>query len=257
MSMSDHPSCLTPHASGGVFVTGTDTGVGKTVVTAALARALKRHGLRVGVMKPVETGIVPGDAHTDSMRLRQAADVADPSELIGPYRLVAPLAPLAAAEAAGIVIDVPLIEKAFRRLAGRYPVVLVEGVGGIRVPIAEKVDVLDLIQLLGLPTVVVGRAALGGINHALLTVERLQARGLPVLALVLNRPVIHDNVVDGSVAEEQMHSTVSLLRRLSGVLILGPIPHLPSIAHTWDEGVGQLAQHDVIQHLVDLVRSGV
>jgi dethiobiotin synthetase len=227
--------------------------VGKTVVTAALAHALKRDGLTVGVMKPVETGVVAGAAHADSMRLRQAAETTDPLELISPYRLAAPLAPLAAAEHAGIVIDVHLIEKTFRTLAGRYQVVLVEGVGGIRVPLAEKFDVLDLIQLLGLPTVVVGRAALGGINHALLTVEALQARGLAVLALVLNRPSVQDET-DGPVVEHQIRSTVAMLQRLSPVPVLGPIPHLPSIGQRWDEGVSHLAQDEVIKRLVDLIK---
>jgi dethiobiotin synthetase len=255
MSMSDRASRLTPSAPRGVFVTGTDTGVGKTVVAAALAHALKRDGLTVGVMKPVETGIVAGDAHADSGRLRQAADVVDPLEFINPYRLTAPLAPLAAAEAAGIVIDVHLIEKTFRTLAGRYQVVLVEGVGGIRVPLAEKFDVLDLIQLLGLPAAVVGQAALGGINHALLTVEALQARGLAVLALVLNSPSVHAGK-DALVAEQQMHSTTALLRRLSDVPILGPIPHLPSIGQMWGAGVTQLAEDSVMRRLVNLIRGG-
>jgi dethiobiotin synthetase len=234
----------------GIFITGTDTAVGKTVVTAALAHALKQQGLKVGVMKPVETGVPPGDPHSDAVRLQQAAGVTDPIEIISPYCLSAPVAPLAAAEQAGITIDVQLIEHTFQELAERYDLVLVEGLGGVRVPLTDKQEVIDLIQALRLPVIVVGRAALGGVNHALLTVDALQARGLRVVALVLNQ-LSRPGREDAPVQE----STVTLLRRYARVPVLGPLLHVSALTASWDKSLAQLADDEMMHRLVKLIRA--
>ena len=247
--MDDTARNLTPRPLplGGCFITGTDTGVGKTIVTAALALALKRRNGPVGVMKPVETGCDQSDGQADSQRLRQAAGLSEPLELIAPYRFAAPLAPLAAAQEAHRTIDLAHICLAFKRLSARYRHVLVEGLGGVRVPLTDELDLGDLMQRLELRVVVVGRAALGGVNHAMLTLEALQRRGLTVLALMLN--------ASAPAAEDlsQVVSTTLLLQQRAGVPVLGPLPHLPEVQAAWGSGIDELAGHPAIQRLADLV----
>ena len=151
----------------GCFITGTDTGVGKTLVTAALAACLAQRGLSVGVMKPVETGYGgEGASGSDAARLYAAAGMTDPVEAMSPYRFPDPLAPLDAARRTGTIIRVDRILAAFRVLAARHSLMLVEGAGGVRVPLSDKADMRDLIERLGLPVVVVGRTAIGKIGRA-------------------------------------------------------------------------------------------
>ena len=161
--------------SAGVFVTGTDTGVGKTLVTATLALGLMRLGRAVGVMKPIETGVSPFSVErSDAARLRAAIESEETLGAICPYQFEQPVAPLAAASAERRSIDPGVIRQVYRLLASRYDVVVVEGVGGVRVPITPKTDVADLIVTLKLPAIVVARTGLGGINHALLTIDALR-----------------------------------------------------------------------------------
>jgi dethiobiotin synthetase len=235
----------------GAFVTGTDTGVGKTAVAAAVLTALARRGLTIGAFKPIETGCGPSLVDSDVERLKHAAQMPDPTELICPYRFPAPLAPRAAAEAAACPVQPQVIERAFQTLAGRYRCLLVEGVGGLRVPIAEKFDVADLIAHLGLPVIVVGRAALGGVNHALLTLEALERRQLPVLALILNQPHAAEER-----ARQQRDATVSLLRELAGVPVLGSLPHVPSFPVQWETAVRTLSFDPAIEAMADLITAG-
>ncbi|MBI5410614.1 MAG: dethiobiotin synthase [Nitrospirae bacterium] len=233
-------------------MTGTDTGIGKTIVTAALALCLQHRGVKVGVMKPVETGIgadlaIPSDAE----RLKAGIDCADPLDLISPYRLPAPLAPLAAARQAGVVIDVERIMAAFLALTARHEFLLVEGVGGVMAPIADRFDVRDLISRLGLPALIVGRATLGGVNHALLTVEALRQRDIAIAGIVLNRSAARPAPLQ---EQQQQEATVSLLKELSGVLVLGPLPHQGGLLEDWEGGLARLAIEPVIQELARLVK---
>ena len=126
---------------------------------------------------------------------------------------------------------------------------MVEGAGGVCVPITETVDMLDLIQQMGLPVVVVGRAGLGGVNHALLTLHALRQRKIPVVALVLNqlRPV------RTKVAHLQEQSTVTLLRRLAGVPVVGPLPYNPHVNRCWDKGLVRMTGTIPIRNLAKLV----
>lgn len=249
--MTGLPSSSPPRSPRGCFVTGTDTGVGKTVVTAALAVCLRRRGLSVGVMKPVETGCGVGlPGRSDADRLRAGAECDAPMDLLSPYRFAAPLAPLAAARQAGVVVSVDRIVQAYRRLADRYPAILVEGAGGLLVPLTDREDVRDLIERLALPVVLVGRCALGGVNHALLTIEALRARGIPLLALVLNRQAPYQVASD---EEVQLASTVELLKERSGVPVIGPLPYLDSLAVMESEGVSDLSRDPGIEALADLL----
>jgi dethiobiotin synthetase len=173
----------------GIFITGTDTGVGKTFVAAGIASALHGRGLNVGVMKPAETGctmrrgaLVPRDART----LMQAARVDDDLDLVNPYRFPAPLAPSVAAAREGLSIDLRRIAAMYRKLERKHAFMIVEGAGGILVPITERRSFLDLAAFLGLPVLIVARPSLGTINHTLLTVMALRQRKLPIAGIVIN-----------------------------------------------------------------------
>ena len=169
----------------GVFVTGTDTGVGKTLVARALVRGLRSRGLDVGVMKPVETG-AGAAGPLDARALREAAGVEDPLELVCPFALALPAAPTVAAEDEGRAIDLGVIGRAFATLASRHACMVVEGAGGLLVPVADGASMADLARALDLPLLVVARAGLGTINHTLLTLEAARARALRVAGVVIS-----------------------------------------------------------------------
>ena len=177
----------------GLFVTGTDTGVGKTRVAVALIHALRARGLRVAAMKPVSAGSAPGELNEDVTALLQAANVdADVSD-VNPYAFAEPIAPHIAAQQAGVRIELEVIAAAYSRLAAAADVVVVEGAGGWRVPLNERDDMADLAQRLGLPVVLVVGLRLGCLNHALLTAESIAQRQLPWAGWVAN----HDRSDDG------------------------------------------------------------
>lgn len=233
----------------GCFITGTDTGIGKTAVTAALSVALARRGMDVGVMKPVETGVA-GERDSDAARLIAAAGSGDPLDLAGPCRFPAPLAPLAAARRAGSAVDLDRIDRAYRTLIQRHALLLVEGLGGLLVPLTPDTDVRDLIRRLALPVLVVGRAGLGGVNHALLSLEAIRAARLPVVALLLNRPT---RPPAGEWTREQEESTRQLLGERSGVPVLGPLPYVEEFALGWDQGVAALANDPVVRATATII----
>ena len=165
----------------GLFVTGTDTGVGKTFVSCALIRAARAAGHRVFAFKPIETGCPAGECGEDQQALANAAgDV-----LRGTYRLKQAAAPWVAAQAEGVAIDLDRVASDLVA-AGTFDRVLVEGAGGWRVPVTRTADTADLARLCGLPVLVVARAGLGTINHALLTIEAIQRDGLVLAGLVLS-----------------------------------------------------------------------
>jgi dethiobiotin synthetase len=173
----------------GLFITGTDTGVGKTVVAGAIAAWLRQQGSRVGVLKPVATGCErrrEGLVSADAEFLAHCADSPHPLDLICPVRYAEPLAPAVAAERAGQPVDWAAVQRSLDLIARDSDILVVEGVGGAMVPLDERHTVLDLVQWLGLATVVVARAGLGTINHTLLTVNALRAVG-PVAGVVVSR----------------------------------------------------------------------
>ena len=166
------------------LVTGTDTGVGKTVVAAGLVLALRAKGRRAVGFKPVETGVSPG-ATTDAALLARASGEDEP--LARPVlSLPEALAPAVAASRAGLSVDPQEIEARIRALRERHESIVVEGAGGVAVPLAWGYTILDLARHLRLPAVVVARAGLGTLNHVWLTVEALVARDIPITAVVLN-----------------------------------------------------------------------
>lgn len=179
----------------GLFVTGTDTGVGKTFVTTALARGLRAAGIDVGVMKPIETG-VPPDGPEDARALRRAAAVDDPLELVCPVRFALPASPEAAARAESRTVPLAAIRDAYATLAGRHAFMLVEGAGGLLVPIDGATDMADLARELGLPLLLVARAGLGTVNHTRLSLEAAAARGLEVFGVAISHSTAEESEGD-------------------------------------------------------------
>jgi dethiobiotin synthetase len=199
-----------------VFVTATDTGVGKTQVASALLSLLADAGLAPAPFKPYESGCATLSRPADALALRAAARSTDPLDQICVHRFRAPLAPGVAAVRMGRVPDFRRVLAAFRSFAGR-PLVA-EGAGGLLVPLDPRRDVVDLIAALGLPVVLVARAGLGTMNHAGLSLQLLEARGIPVRAVVLSRstpgrdPSIEDNA--------------KWLAKRHRLPVLGPVPYL-------------------------------
>jgi dethiobiotin synthetase len=204
-------------AQRGLFVTGTDTGVGKTLVARALVRGLRERGVDVGVMKPVETG-VGAAGPLDAIALREAAGSPDPLELVCPFAFALPAAPTVAAAAEGRSIELPAIARAFAELASRHECMVVEGAGGLLVPLAKGTHMADLAGELGLPLLVVARATLGTINHTLLTLEAARTRALRVAGVVISHS-------SGPLSSADAANLQALREALGGMLV-GEIPSL-------------------------------
>jgi dethiobiotin synthetase len=180
---------MTNAVARGVFIAGTDTGVGKTVIAAALIRALVRDGLRVAAMKPVAAGAdmtASGLRNADALTLLAASNVAAPYERVNPYCFAAPIAPHIAARDAGITVDIELLRQRFAELASEADCVVVEGAGGWLTPISTGASMADVAAALALPAVLVVGLRLGCLNHAFLTVDAVAARGVPFAGWVGN-----------------------------------------------------------------------
>ena len=174
----------------GFFVTGTDTGVGKTLIACALLHGFAARGKSVIGMKPVAAGAVrtaQGLISGDVELLRAASNINAPLPLINPYCFEPPIAPHLAAEQAGATIDLGTIVSAYRRLAALADIVIVEGVGGFCVPLNFGEDSADLAQCLGLPVILVVGLHLGCLNHALLTAQAIRGKGLTLAGWIANR----------------------------------------------------------------------
>ena len=170
----------------GFFVTGTDTGVGKTMFSAALLQRFGALGLRAAGMKPVAAGSRDG-SNEDIEALIAASSPGLDRKLVCPYLFDAPIAPHIAASETGITIDLAVIERAFGALSAQADVVVIEGVGGFRVPLNERDDAADMARRLGLPLILVVGLRLGCLNHALLTRDAIESAGLTLTGWVANR----------------------------------------------------------------------
>ena len=174
----------------GYFVTGTDTGVGKTLISCALLYGFAATGKSVVGMKPVAAGGIEGAAeliNDDVAALRAAGTVEAPLALVNPYCFKSPIAPHIAAQQAGVAIDITRIAQAYAQLAAMADAVIVEGVGGFCVPLNRSEDSADMARQLGLPLILVVGVRLGCLNHALLTAQAICARGLRLAGWVANR----------------------------------------------------------------------
>lgn len=211
----------------GLFVTGTDTGVGKTVVTAALAAALRAQGLNAGVWKPVQSGTLLGSGASDAERLLQYTGMNERAEAVAPFTFAAPLTPLLAAKQAGLTLTLQEIVAAGEPLMNRYGSLLIEGAGGVAVPLTDDALVADLISELRIPALIVARSGLGTINHTLLTVSFLRQYKIPIIGFILNdgeSTSIHD---DPSIV-----TNAELIERYSGIQFLGRFPCLHGETNT-------------------------
>jgi dethiobiotin synthetase len=173
----------------GLFITGTDTSVGKTLIAGGIASILAQQGLRVGVFKPIATGcrMEKGRLISDDARfLAKCSNCACGLAVVNPVSYLTPAAPFVAAKIENRRIDYSAIENAYRYICENHDIVIVEGIGGIRVPVSPRVDVLELADQFQMPVVVVARPNLGTINHTLLTVDAIRINDLPFAGVVIS-----------------------------------------------------------------------
>ncbi|HEX5804247.1 MAG TPA: dethiobiotin synthase [Azospira sp.] len=198
------------------FITGTDTEIGKTHAACALLHAFRARGLSAVGMKPVAAGIDANGENEDVALLRAASSVVAPPELVNPYCFADPIAPHIAAREAGVTMRAEPVVAAFGELGRRADAVVVEGVGGFLVPLADDFDAADLAAALALPVILVVGMRLGCLNHALLTQEAIRARGLTLAGWIANR-------VDPRMSrfDENLETLKACLR----APLLGVIPH--------------------------------
>ncbi|KVV58798.1 dethiobiotin synthetase [Burkholderia ubonensis] len=211
-----------------LFVTGTDTEIGKTFVSAALLHGFARLGLRAAAMKPVAAGAYEQDGvwrNEDADQLDAAANVVLPPALRTPFLLKAPAAPHLAAAQEGVTLDLDTIVACHREALTRADVVVVEGAGGFRVPLTGTRDMADLAVALGVPVVLVVGVRLGCISHALLTADAIRQRGLTLAGWVANH-------VDPAMAfqDENVATLRDWLAREHGAPLIGRIPRLAPAA---------------------------
>src|SRR5439155_12884693 len=204
----------------GLFFSGTDTGVGKTVVTAGVARLLRRQGRPVRVCKPVATGAAWCNGRwlsEDTRLLASAAGMEGELDRVTPWAFEAPAAPPVAARLAGTSLGLSDLVTAVRACARSEAALLVEGVGGLLCPLTERETVADLVRVLGLPLVLVARRSLGTLGHTLMAVEVAAGRGLPLAGVVVSETVAPCGPADETNVDE--------LRRRLAVPLLAVVPH--------------------------------
>ncbi|MCQ4574057.1 MAG: dethiobiotin synthase [Candidatus Brocadiales bacterium] len=208
----------------GIFVTGTDTGVGKTLVAAGIACLLHGSGLKVGVMKPVATGgsrksdMLVSD---DAIMMKEAAHSRDEYSLINPICLPSMMAPVVASRVDRLQVDWKTIWSAFKTLSKKYNHLVVEGIGGLLVPITDDLYVADMARKMKLPLIIVSRPTLGTINHTLLTIEVARSRGLKIKGVIFN----NTKIGGGTLLEETNKIEIE---KLSGVPVIASIPYIHS-----------------------------
>jgi dethiobiotin synthetase len=225
----------------GVFITGTDTGVGKTFVACGLAALLRESGYRVGVMKPAETGCVEKDGELfpeDAVRLKEISGCALPLETICPFQLRDPLAPSIAAERENRRIDIDRLIDIYDEISSAHDITLVEGAGGLMVPLLPSYTYADFARVMKLPVLVVAANRLGMINHLLLTLEHASCKGLRVLGYVLNQVQS-----EGSLAGDTNSAVLSTLTS---------VPCLGEISYFTSEGAGAAALATFFSEQLDL-----
>ncbi len=218
----------------GIFITGTDTGVGKTWVTGGLAYLLRKKKINLGIWKPVQCGESWGKKTADSYELKRRAGVDDLENVIAPFSFPAPLAPIIASRLDGKVLQVDELIDSGAPIINKYEVVFVEGAGGLAVPINETQMIVDLAIQLGYPLIIVARAGLGTINHTLLTIDFAKKYGLRILGIILNNyqsPIPKnlfsmEDICQHREVINSEYSNAFIINKFSKIPILGNIPHI-------------------------------
>jgi dethiobiotin synthetase len=227
-----------------IFVTGTDTGVGKTAISASLAAFLSlRKGMDVGVMKPFETGLRKGDRNLpprDAVYLKKASGSADDLADICPYTFEAPLAPDIAANLENVKIELSVLDRTYKKIVKRHDVVIIEGAGGIMVPIKKNFFYADLIERWKAPVIIVGRLTTGTINHTLLTYDCLRSRNIAVMGLVLNN---HDKTKNIAA-----RTNLEVLKYYFKAPVLGALPYIEDLL---SKGIDREFQADIFSKYID------
>jgi len=200
------------------FITGTDTGVGKTVITASIAASLRKRGIDVGVMKPIASGIPNkiGFKSSDVSMLCEAAQVRDSEDLVNPIFLSLPSSPYDATKILKQSLDMSVVYDGFQTLIGKHKMLLVEGIGGIMTPITKDFFVADMIKSMKLETIIITRSSLGTLNHTMMTVKMCQEYQIPVKGIIVN---YFDE--KGNSAEKNAPAT---LHEITNFSILGIVP---------------------------------
>ncbi|MBX7244673.1 MAG: dethiobiotin synthase [Candidatus Sumerlaeaceae bacterium] len=206
-----------------LFITGTDTGIGKTIVAASIARALRARAVDVGVLKPFASGNDDEEALSDIRLLQGAAALIEPPTAGTPFRFHAPLAPLSAARLESRHVPVPQALRLVRDYMAGHTATIIEGVGGAAVPLTERILVSDFIHDLNLPALIVARSALGTINHSLTCIEHLRTRHVQISGILFVR---HE---EGPLSQAEQVGPPTVCE-LSGMRNYGLVPHIPEIA---------------------------
>jgi len=235
-SSGQRPKMMPGAKNLGLFITGTDTDVGKTIATAVLGTLIKEHGCDVGVMKPIQC------AGADTARLKKFLQINDSLKEINPYYAKEPLSPHVAFKKGRTKINIKRIMQAYQRLATRHEVMLVEGAGGLMVPIADDYLMADLIKEMNLELIIVARLGLGTINHTLLTINQARAKGLSIKGVIFND-------IQGGKAGVAEKTNPDTIGRLSGVPVLGIIPHFEKISRSsiLEKAKGRIAIATILQ----------
>ncbi|HXV65860.1 MAG TPA: dethiobiotin synthase [Nitrosopumilaceae archaeon] len=200
------------------FITGTDTDVGKTFVTAGLASSMKKMGINIGIMKPFAAGTIDNNGYksNDVNLLSEAAQITDEEQLVNPYFFPIQASPFTAMQNLSVSIDVEIVLNNFKKLAGLHDALLVEGIGGIMTPILKNYFVTNLIKEMNLETIVVTSSRIGTINHTIMTIKMCQEFGINIRGIIINNV----NLTGYPVNELKRD-----IEELTGNSVLGSIPY--------------------------------
>ncbi|HEY7226579.1 MAG TPA: dethiobiotin synthase [Nitrososphaeraceae archaeon] len=205
----------------GVFVTGTDTEIGKTTIASGLAWLLCRNKIKVGIMKPFATSSLIYSSHNNSQDtavLAKAANIGEPDQILNPIFFPLSASPLMAAEILNKTVNLRAVTQKFNFLKKKYDFILVEGIGGIMVPITTRVSLQDIIRKMNLPIIIVSRPRLGSINHTILTINACKETKIPILGVIFNQMPKHPNIVESL--------TPKYIEKLTHIRTISIIPNM-------------------------------
>jgi dethiobiotin synthetase len=207
----------------GIFITGTDTEIGKTTIACGLAWLLRRNGIRVGIMKPFAASSTMYSnrykSH-DTAALAKAADIEESDQLLNPVFFPIPASPYMAAEILHKTVDLGIVTKKFNILKKKYDFTVVEGIGGVMVPITAKISLLDVIRRMNLATIIVSSTKLGSINHTVLTINACKLKKIPIFGIIFNQMPKHPTIVQSM--------TPNYIEKLTGTKTVSIIPFMDS-----------------------------